>query len=350
MILMKNRIMDVNKRVFVGVLILAATYLNAINTNNPKNFVSGKDVFGTRNFVENKGQYDKALTSEYNIQAVLDNGSEKIYFTDKGLVYELIKRFPMTEEQREAMEKGKHPKLKQPKIYHVNMNWLNANQNISIEKSEKQSHYFTYGEAKYNSYAYKKLTYKNVYPNIDIEYTLPEDKDYGIKYNVIVRPGANVADIKIAYSGDVEKIKQTKDGNIIIKTPLEDITEHAPKSFYENKQNVESAFSLNDGIIRFNFPEGYDQSKTLVIDPFVSAVTSLTSNNLAFDVDYDYAGNVYIYGGGGLGAEYKIARYSSVGTLQWTFSGVVVSPAWSSKSIFGGISNFARAKVLMLAL
>jgi hypothetical protein len=337
---------NMKKIVLTNLFLLAVQLLTARNPTDPKKFVSGKDVFGTRNFIENKGQFDKDLNGDYKIEAVLDNGKEKIYFTNKGLVYELIKRFPITEEQREAMEKGKHPKLKEPKIYHVNMNWLNANPNISIEKSEKQPHYFTYGEAKYNSYAYKKLTYKNVYPNIDIEYTIPEDKDYGIKYNVIVLPGANVSDIKIAYSGDVEKIKLSKEGNILIKTPLEDITEYAPKSFYENKQEVESTFSLKDGVIGFSLPNSYNQSKTLIIDPFVSAVNSLTSNNLAFDVDYDYAGNAYVYGGDAL-TNNKVAKYSPSGSLLWTFSGSIVSIPWQSSPGPGWYDgNFVVNKVI----
>lgn len=315
-----------NKYITSFIFAFSIYLFHAGNTNKPKPFVSGKDVFGTRNFIENKGQYDKALSGDYKIEAVLDNGQEKIYFTTKGLVYELIKRFRITKEQREAIEKDKHYKLKEPKIYHVNMNWLNTNPNISVEKSEQQNHYFTYGEAKYNSYAYKKLTYKNVYQNIDIEYTIPEDKEYGIKYNVIVHPGANVNDIKIAYSGDVEKIRQTEDGNILIKTPLDDITEHAPTTFYENKQQVKSMFSLTDGIIGFNLPKGYEQNKTLIIDPFVSAVTTLSASNLAYDVDYDYSGNVYVYGGD---ETLYNAKYNSAGTLQWTFTGILIIPSWS---------------------
>jgi hypothetical protein len=330
------------KNYFVSLTILVSSILMAGNPNNPKGFVSPKDVFGTRNFIENKGQYDKALSGNYTIEAVLDNGAEKIYFTNKGLVYELIKKFPLTEGQREAMEKGKHPNIKAPKIYYVNMNWLNANSNITIEKSEKQSHYFTHGEAKYNSYAYKKLTYKNVYSNIDIEYTIPENKDHEIKYNVIMRPGANINDIKIAYSGDVDKIKRTAEGNILIKTPLDDIIEHAPTTFYENKEIVESMFTLKDNVISFNLPKGYNQNKIVVIDPFVSSVTTLSSNNLAFDVDYDYSGNVYVYGGQGT---YKIAKYNSIGILQWTFSGLIVTPAWSSTPIADYASNFGINKV-----
>ena len=36
-----------------------------------------------------------------------ENGNERIYFTARGLVYKMIKTFPLTEEQREEQEKGK---------------------------------------------------------------------------------------------------------------------------------------------------------------------------------------------------------------------------------------------------
>lgn len=87
------------KNYFVALTLLVCQIIVAGNPNNPNGFVSPKDVFGTRNFTENKGQYDKALNGNYAIEAVLDNGSEKIYFTNKGLVYELTKRFPVNEEQ-----------------------------------------------------------------------------------------------------------------------------------------------------------------------------------------------------------------------------------------------------------
>jgi gliding motility-associated-like protein len=302
-----------------------------------KRFINEKDVFGTRAFIENKGQYDQKLSAEHHIRYVLDNGMERIYFTDKGLVYEFAKHYPLTERQREDIEKGKNPKLRDPDMYYVNMNWLNANPSIIIEKSERTGHYFTFGSKEYNSYGFKKITYKNVYPNIDIEYTIPKDKDIGIKYNVVLHPGADPANIKIAYTGDVSRIRANKDGDMVIKTSIDEITEHLPKSFYSDGGPIESNFTLVDGVIGFNFQNGYDQGKTVVIDPWVTTITSLTTSNYAYDVDFDFSANTYIYGGYN---PFKVARYNNSGVLQWTFSGIVVSPAWTSAPILSQASNF----------
>src|SRR5262249_3999176 len=133
-----------------------------------------------------------------------DNGYEKIYFTKNGLIYEHRKDFILTENQREALEEGKDVSPKPPEILYVNMTWVDADySSMEVEVSEKQGHYISYGTKEYNAYTYKKLTYKNVYDKIDVEYTIPEDKERGIKYSVIVHPGADLSKFRIQYSGDV---------------------------------------------------------------------------------------------------------------------------------------------------
>lgn len=316
---------------------LLTSFFFAQNEPISPGFIGSKDLFGSRAFIENKGQFDRDLPGENTIKAVLNNGPEKIYFTDKGLVYKLVRRQRLTEEQREAKEGGEKVEIKPDVTCYVRMNWQNANKNVVVEKGENLNYYFTYGASEYNSTAFKKLVYKNIYHHIDIEYTLPEDKFCGIKYTVILHPGASVKDIRMVYSGDVKKLKRKANGTISIKTPIDEIIEFAPESFDEDRKKVKSEFSIQNNTIGFDFPKGYDSTKTLVIDPYVVAVTSLTStiwsNNQAFDVDYDNAGNAYIYGGS---PDYKVARYSATGALQWIFSGVILTPVWSTTP--GGFS------------
>jgi gliding motility-associated-like protein len=162
---------------------------------------------------------------------------------------------------------------------------------------------------------------------------------------MIIRSGANVADIKIAYSGDVDKIKQTKEGDILVGTPLEGITEHAPKSFYGDGTILESTFSLNKDVIGFNLSKGYNQSKIVIIDPWVSS-TSIIGYNLAFDVDYDCNGNTYVYGGGSnINSSFpnQVALYNFNGALQWSFSGTLTTPPWDGGGAYAG--NFVVDKL-----
>ncbi len=83
----------------------------------------------------------------------------------------------------------------QTKTAAVLMEWLGADPNCEVEASRMAKEYFNYGIDKdiRNDInfvkGYKNLVYKNIYPGVDIEYTVHER--FGIKYNIIVHPGAD---------------------------------------------------------------------------------------------------------------------------------------------------------------
>ena len=315
------------------------SFLVSIHSYGQTKFALSGDVFGRRVFIKNNGQFDAVLKNNSKVLYAYLNGQEKVYFHPNGLTYALQKKQTLTEHEREALEHGKKINFKEAETYFVTVSWENANPNIEIIEDNKQSYYHSFGDAKYKSECYKKITYKNVYNQIDIEYIFTNERDNGLKYNVIVHPGGNVNDVKINYTGDVKKLS-LKDGNVIIKTPLQNITELAPESYQEDSK-VNSHFLLQDNVISFNFPNGYDNTKELVIDPWVVNLT-LATNNCGYDVDYDYAGNYYVYGGTG---PYLIAKYSPVGNLVWTFAGTVASLSWPSLVAITYPGNFLVDKI-----
>jgi gliding motility-associated-like protein len=288
-------------------------------------FNASGDIFGCRVFIENKGQFSNEIPNGDAIKYGYINGDEKVYFSPQGVSYLLEKKYILTEHQREKVEHGKELKPMPIKKYMVNMIWENANSNVQIEETEQQTWYHSYGDEKLKSNCFKKIKYKNVYNNIDIEYVFTDDKIHGIKYNIILHPGAVLSDIQIKYTGDVEGIK-IKNGTVIIKTPLDDIVEHSPIS-YQNGIRLDANFIINNDLISFEFPKGYDNTQELIIDPWVTSLSTLLSNNYGYDVDYDYAGNLYVFGGI---STYKIAKYDPSGVLLWTFSGVLAAPVWTS--------------------
>ena len=308
-------------------------FVFSINSYSQTKFVATNDIFGSRVFIKNNGQFDKILPTNSIIDYVYSKGDEQVFFNKQGVTYFLQKRYPLSHSQFEAIEHGKKVTPKPSKKAFVNVSWENSNPNVELIVSDKQSYYHSFGDEKYKSDCYKKITYKNIYNNIDIEYLFTDERADGIKYNVIVHPGGNVNDIKIKYSGDVKKIILKK-GNVIIKTPVIDITEFAPIS-YQDKKKIESSFKINDNLISFNVPN-YDYSKELKIDPWVVNIAFAT-NNYAFDVDYDYAGNLYVYGGIG---PFLISKYSPSGVLIWTFNGTVPSVSWTSIPFSNYAGNF----------
>ena len=154
------------------------------------------------------------------------------------------------------------------RYHYLTMEWINSNSSAEVIGEELVSNYFTYsnqndrsGKSGIKALAFKKITYKNIYPGIDAEYILPENEE-GIKYSFVVHPGADPDIIKIHYNG-ADKININSGGEVEINSAqCGDYLEHKPKAYYQDGTLVKSEFSVQNETIGFNIPE-YDKSKTL---------------------------------------------------------------------------------------
>ena len=296
------------------------------------NFVASGDVFGTRNFIENTGVFSNPLHASEEVYFHYDHNGEKIYFTAYGLIYELwpegATKIEEAGKEDPDEETREYQKWKR-KVRYVEMRWQGTMGPSVPQGTFKQGHYFTYGGPEKNASAFKKIVYHSVYPGIDIEYTLPDDKQTGVKYTVIVRPGADPSVVRILYSGAVKKINQLENGNVEVITPYTSIIEHAPVSYFEDQTPVFSRMLVRNNQIQFGFLNTLQIDRPLIIDPYVSAVTTLTTSNYAYEVDWDFSGNAYIWGGGNSTNYYKEAKYNASGTLVWTFGGFLSAQNFS---------------------
>ena len=87
---------------------------------------------------------------------------------------------------------------------------------------------------------------------------------------------------------------------------------------------VPSDFAINGNDIQFNISPAYNHQQTLTIDPWITALTTMTPTNMGFDVDYDYSGNTLVYGAGPTDLYdvtdfFEITEYNSAGIAVWTF-------------------------------
>lgn len=308
-------------------------------------------------FTENKGQYGKTLDNfeqfgeiKFGFEAL----GMPILFTSKGLIHLQRKVEKISQKEEELLEKAG---VKEEVIEHkkniidrtITMEWVGANANVEIIAEEKTSDYHTYGLLTEKAYGYKKIIYKNLYDGIDLVYSFSNNNKIGFEYSLIVQPGADLAKVKMKYGGDVKSIKLNKKGNLIIRSDIDGIEETLPVSYYgtqillQKNSNINTTYEINNNVLNFNFPQGFDNTKVMVIDPFVTSTSNLTGIQLgkAIDVDFDYAGNVYVAGGGTFStsmpnASHSHAKYSSAGTLLWTFNGVLSIPSWKADYYYGG--------------
>jgi gliding motility-associated-like protein len=283
-------------------------------------------------FIENKGQFDGYADSKIGkINYAVDLGKTKILFGQKGVAYSFMESDKIAKEKRGEVAQNlqvnsisDHKSKEQLvgkflfKSDNVTMLWGNSNP-CNIIPANKISNYFSYTfkdiSGKYMNEnkicGYEQITYENIYPNIDIQYTVHPES--GVKYAIILHPGANPSDIQMVY----DKSIKLENGKIKIPTFFGDIIDHEPFTFYDRGQIIKSAFLLsNSHTVQFQL-ENYDKNRRVIIDPWTQMPTFATNWDCVWECDKDASGNVYVLGGI---MPMQILKYNSGGVLQWTYN------------------------------
>src|ERR1051325_41959 len=158
-------------------------------TAEAKTFTSSwsKSPFEQKVFIENKGQFDGL--AENKPDKVLFGASSSglsLYFTPTGLSYVNYEMVPMSEKEREKLEKRRDEKEKEEgevkmkgAAHFLSVEWIGSNPNVQIVSEDPVSFYYTYRNGM-KANACKKIIYRNLYTNIDLEYVFPADTS-GIK-------------------------------------------------------------------------------------------------------------------------------------------------------------------------
>jgi hypothetical protein len=131
-----------------------------------------------------------------------------------------------------------------------------------------------------------------VYPQID--WVLYAGEDGGMKYDFVVHPGGNPAQIRLRYNGATAL--QLRDGAAMATTPYGSITEGAPYSYMQgNRYAVASSYRIAGTELSYAVGD-YDRSRALVIDPSVAWATYYGGGTEAnkFQTTVDTGGNSYL--------------------------------------------------------
>lgn len=316
------------------------------NILNPKSHFS---LFS--GFVENKGQIiDQHSNTNKDVFYFLKGSGFNVQLKQNGISYEVVKKVskPNTETVSSLNRPLKSKKIQNELkffVHRVDINFLGSNPNAEISEHEPLSCFLNYYTSKTseegtsNIKIYKKIIYKDIYPNIDIEFIVTDPSIGGkFKYNFIVNPGGNINNIKLQIEGANSLSLSTK-GHIIMKTAYGNIDESIPYSYQLGKQNhqisVEAKFiQLKNNEFGIKV-DNYNSKQPLVIDPSPwSTYYGGTDIDEGYGIANDTAGNVFITGvttssssiatSGAyqttFGGDYDafIAKYNSHGVLQWS--------------------------------
>jgi hypothetical protein len=249
-------------------------------------------------FIENKGQitdqhYQPNPVVKYllqtpglNVQLRANGFSYDIYTVTEGAVLPGIRSRARSEILRPVTEgagqSGIHPEAsseifrpesrEQIRHFHrVDITLPGAAAAPQIVQEDPRAGYFNYytaatGLAGVTARHYGKVTYRNIYPHIDLEFVATGRADKQVEYNFIVRPGGDPAQIRLKYEGAATELKE---GRIWMLTAQGTVGESIPASYIAGAPEtmVDVVYSeISPGV--YGFRTGtYDRTRTLVIDP-----------------------------------------------------------------------------------
>jgi PKD repeat protein len=243
---------------------------------------TGQDIQGLR-FIQNKGQWNEGI----DFQAQVPGG--RVGVSAKGFSVLLLDMEEMERRHlagHEAINESTGQPAMEPldgHYFQINLSGSNKQAKPIVEMPlEGHYNYFLGNDScrwASNALAYASILYQDVYDGIDFRVSSIGNN---LKYDFIVRPGADPSQIKIEYCGvnSMENI----DDQLEIQTAVGLVTEQKPFSYQvddNNKQTVPSEYRLHNNVVTFSFPSNYDECRELVIDPLLifSTYSGSTADN-----------------------------------------------------------------------
>lgn len=256
-------------------------------------------------FTENKGQWEKQVLFK------TDAGNGAFFLSKDG--YTILMQHP--QDYLQAAEfyhghsldtsnhtsKGDIGMPKQMRSHAYRVKFIGANFNTQVIKEKPVSGYENYyigtDKSKWASGVkqYQAVTYKNIYPNVDLRYYVQDDK---LKYDLIIYPGADVSKIQMNYEG-AESIS-IKNSELIVGTSVGDAVEQKPFTYQFNsgkREYINCRYKVNGSVVSFDV-KNYNKATTLIIDPSLvfSSYSRSTNANWGFTATPGPDGS--FYGGG----------------------------------------------------
>lgn len=244
----------------------------------------------TIRFIENKGQFNDQTDFQ------LKTNAGDIYLEGNSITFNLFEKGVISD-----IHLGKSDNETAISGHAYRVEFKNANK-PSIQRIEKSTNYNNYfignSPEKWakNVHDYGKVIYQQLYSGINLAYYGFYDQ---LKYDFMVAPFADPSQITLLYDG-IDSL-QIENGHSIIYTSIGKVIEQSPYVYQlfdgiETKVNCHYILAGNE--IKFSFPEGYDKTKELIIDPVLTfgTYTGSSATNFGCTATYDEDGNMYVGG------------------------------------------------------
>lgn len=285
-------------------------------------FLSGIFIFSQKKTLENDSYFFYENKGQIIDQDGKENKDVKYLFHSKGLNVQLRSSgfsYDIYETKKTAnpnFSKKSDKTISSPRhynidefiyeklIHRIDIEFLNSNKNFSITTEGKSLDYDNYFNLPNNSkgitnvHRFKKVRYKNIYPNIDLIFFKPKDTLKPIEYNFIINPGGKVSDIKMKFNGAPTSIKNNQ---LTMNVRFGEIHENIPNSWIiaDKKENINISFNdLGDQTFGFNAPND-TYKNTLIIDPVPTRVWGSYAGGYGEEygrIETDSQNTAYLFG------------------------------------------------------
>ncbi len=268
------------------------------------NLASFANKGSTNLFLENKGQIvDQHGKTNNDVLYTLRSPGLNIHLNKNGYSYEffrLDRTLPVPIADKKILANELQAPV--PIVYDRVDVVFEGGSSSSLESKNKGNgydNYFLNGISISGVCSYERIIYHDVYPSTDIEFIATGDPASPMKYNIILRPGSDIAKIKLKFLG-AKELSVSPCTGLNIFTGIGHAREEIPLSFYQDTpgKNVPVEMRLEDNIL--SFFTVINNTKTFIIDPSSSRIWGTYYGDAVIDygnaVGSDTLNNIYFAG------------------------------------------------------
>lgn len=293
-------------------------------------------------FKENKGQIiDQKGKPNNAVKYLLNSGGLNVQLRKNGFSYDVyeVKKTPILHSQTAKplpypipeKDKETKPEYNLEYIFHrIDIDFVNSNPRVELITDQKSKDFDNYynvpnkPEGIVGVHQYKQITYKNIYPNIDVVFTIPDDPKKTVEYNFVVHPKGKISQIQLKFSGAKTELVDNK---IQMNVRFGKMEETLPASWTEDgelKEEITISYKkVKNNVYGFESAENACD-KTVIIDPiptrlwgtFYGDETNSYQALKPSSISTDSFGNVYVSGS----TNASNSSYATTGAHQTTQS------------------------------
>ncbi|RVT77407.1 T9SS type B sorting domain-containing protein [Flavobacterium sufflavum] len=268
-------------------------------------------------FKENKGQIiDQNGNPNNSVKYLLNTNGLNVQLKQNGFSYDIYetKKIPIKQRIEEnntfssiTKNDKKTADYTLEYVFHrIDIDFVNSNPNAELISSEKSQDYDNYynipnhPEGIVGVHQYKQITYKNIYPNIDVVFSIPKDSLKAVEYNFVVHPKGKISDIQLKFNGAKNELVDNK---IRMNVRFGKMEETLPASWIEDgmiKKSIDVGYKkIKNNVYGFNTSNSVN-GKTVIIDPVPIRLWGTyyggEKEEYTLCLEKDVLGNAYICG------------------------------------------------------